>query len=450
MKSWALMKSWTLVRSWLLAFLVAVCAQSALATGMSAQAAEPPGNVIFFHPDGAGVNHWTALRMKEVGPDGRLNWDLLPAMAVYTGHMKDALTGTSHGGATTHAYGVKVEGDSFGMDGTTPITAASGREMSLMQEALAGGRAVGVVQTGHIAEPGTAVFLASSENRKNRDEIAARVIGSGAQVIMAGGEKYLLPEGVNGVHGAGARQDQRNLIEEAKAAGYTIVYDAEELAGLDLSQVEKLLGVFAHEHTFSDQTEEKNRFDNKDAYVEGAPTVAQMARAALAILSRAPGGFFLVVEEEGSDNLANANHAAGTLEALRRADEAIGVLHDFVRYNPATLMLMTSDSDAGGMQVRGPDPRYAIAPDESVPASETNGAPLDGVAGRETPPFLSAPDQRGKRWPFAIAWSTYHDVSGGILVRAAGKNAHKVYGVIDNTDVYAIMYETLFGKKPGQ
>ncbi len=438
------------MKVWALAFLVAVSMQLGLAAGVAAQAIEPPGNVIFFHPDGAGVNHWTALRMMEVGPDGRLNWDMLPAMAVYTGHMKDALTGTSHGGATTHAYGIKVGGDSFGMDGKQPITAASGRKMSLMQEALAEGRAVGIVQTGHIAEPGTAVFLASSEKRKNRDEIAAKVIGSGAQVIMAGGEKYLLPEGTRGVYGEGGRKDARNLIEEAKAAGYKVVYTAKALAELDLSGVDKLLGVFAHEHTFNDQTEEKNRFDKKQAYIDGAPTVAEMARAALAILSRADGGFFLVVEEEGSDNLANANHAAGTLEALRRADEAIGVLHDFVRYNPNTLMLMTSDSDAGGMQVRGPDPRYAFKPDRSVPAAENNGAPLDGVAGRETPPFLSAPDQRGKRWSFAIAWSSYRDVSGGILVRAAGKNAHKVHGVIDNTEIYAIMYETLFGKKPGR
>jgi len=438
------------MKAWALAFLIVAGAQLGLGVGRPAIAAEPPGNVIFFHPDGAGVNHWTALRIKEVGPDGRLNWDMLPAMAVYTGHMKDALTGTSHGGATTHAYGIKVAGDSFGMDRNTPVTAASGRKMSLMQETMAEGRAVGIVQTGHIAEPGTAVFLASSKDRGNRDAIAAQVIGSGARVIMAGGEKYLLPEGVKGAHGQGIRNDGRNLIDEAKAAGYTVVYTAQQLAALDLSRVDKLLGVFAHGHTFSDQTEEKNRFDKKQAYVEGAPTVAEMARAALAILSRSKDDFFLVVEEEGSDNLANANNAAGTLEALRRADEAIGVLHNFVRYNPDTLMLMTSDSDAGGLQVRGPDPRYAVAPDEAVPAAETNGAPLDGVAGRETPPFMSAPDQRGKRWPFAIAWSSYRDVSGGILVRAAGKNAHKVHGVIDNTGIYAIMYETLFGRKPGQ
>jgi len=426
---------------------VLVLFMSLLALAALAQSAESRGNVIFFHPDGAGLNHWTALRMKEVGPDGLLNYDALPGMAVYTGHMKDALTGTSHGGATVHAYGVKVKADSFGMDGTQALVAASGRKLSLMQEAHEDGRAIGIVQTGHIAEPGTAVFLASAEQRKYRAEIAAKVINSGAKVILAGGEKYLGPEGVEGEHGVGVRKDKRNLIQEAEQAGYTIVYTAQQLAGLDLSSVDKLLGVFASGHTFHDQSEEANATEGKPVFVESAPTVAQMADAALEILSRSEDGFFLVVEEEGTDNLANANNARGTLEALRRADEAIGLLHDFVRDNPDTLLLMTSDSDAGGMQVLGPDPRYSIAPSEVVPAKGPNGAPLDGKAGTETPPFISAPDRNGKVWPFAIGWASYYDVSGGILVRAAGMNAHMVHGVLDNTDIYKIMYATLFGNK---
>jgi len=417
---------------------------------LPAAQAQGNGNVIFFHPDGAGLNHWTALRIKEVGPDGRLNYDALPAMAVYTGHMKDALTGTSHGGATVHAYGVKVPGDSFGMHGDQRLTAASGADKSLMQQARDEGRSVGIVQTGHIAEPGSAVFLASSKSRKNRAEIAAKVIGAGARVIMAGGEKYLLPKGVEGVHGEGARKDGRNLIREAQDAGYTIVYTAEQLAARDLSEVDKLLGVFAHGDTYNDQSEEENAREDKQPYAPDAPTVAQMAEAALAILSRSEDGFFLVVEEEGTDNLANANNARGTLEALRRADEAVGLLHGFVRENPDTLLLMTSDSDAGGMQVLGPDPRYAVAPGDVVPGTGPNGAPLDGKAGTGTPPFMSAPDRRGKRWPFAIAWASYYDVSGGILARAAGMNAHMVRGVVDNTEIHDIMRATLFGAKPAR
>lgn len=45
------------------------------------------GNVIFFHPDGTGLNHWSAARLYFKGVDAKLNWDLLPYMAAYRGHM---------------------------------------------------------------------------------------------------------------------------------------------------------------------------------------------------------------------------------------------------------------------------------------------------------------------------------------------------------------------------
>lgn len=179
-------------------------AQQQIAPTPAAPAGQQPGKgVIFFHPDGTGLNHWNALRMLEKGPDGELNWDKLPAMAVYAGHTKDSFTGTSHGGATIHAYGVKVQADSYGLDGRAEITAASGQKASIAEEAMANGRAVGLIQSGHIAEPGTGAFVASVERRNDTDGIAKQVIASGAAVIMAGGERFLLPEGTQGRHGPG-------------------------------------------------------------------------------------------------------------------------------------------------------------------------------------------------------------------------------------------------------
>jgi alkaline phosphatase len=404
--------------------------------------AQDTGNVIFFHPDGTGVNHWGAARIAIVGPDGELNWDRLPALGVYTGHMSDRLTGTSHGGATVHAYGVKVVNDSFGLNGTEEITAASGRMMSIAEEALEAGMAVGLVQSGHIAEPGTAVFVASSESRSNTDDIARQVIESGAQVIMAGGERFLLPEGVEGRHGPGEREDDLNLIERAEELGYTIVYTGDELMALDLGEVERLLGIFAHDHTFNDQERERNLIEGLPTYVETAPTIAEMAEAALTILSRDEDGFFAVIEEEGTDNIANNMNAAGTLEALLRADEAVGVLHGFVEENPNTLLVMAADSDAGGLQVVS----GSLAPEGGAVAATTDGGGiLHGQQGNFGDVFMSAPDSAGVSHPFGIAWTGYNDVAGGILVRAAGLNSEHVEPLMDNTDVYKIMYRTLFG-----
>ena len=45
------------------------------------------GNVIFVHVDGVGVANWQALRFLTVGPDGHIEWDKLPHIAVYRGHI---------------------------------------------------------------------------------------------------------------------------------------------------------------------------------------------------------------------------------------------------------------------------------------------------------------------------------------------------------------------------
>lgn len=425
--------------------LVRIIALAIVASVTTPAWALKQGNVIFFHADGTGANHWSALRLLKAGPDGEIEWDRLPAVATYTGHMRDTLVARSPGGVTSHAYGVKVSANSFGMDGGELLTAASGKPMSIMREALAKGRAVGVVQSGHIAEPGTAVFLASAANRKEYDKIARQVIASQAQVIMAGGERFLLPQGVKGRHGLGERKDNLNFIEEAKERGYTIVYTAKELRALDVSKVHKLLGVFAWSHTFHDKTEEENQKAARPHYLKTAPDIAEMTRVALAILSRAPNGFFLVSEEEGTDNMANRNNAPGQLEALRRADAAIKVIHDYVKANPDTLMIMAADSEAGGLSVLGPRRKY-IKIDAVLPANTPNGLPLDGQEGTGSPPFNAAPDRAGKRWPFGISWETKKDTARPVLVRGAGLKSELIKGKIDNTDIYRLMYLTLFGR----
>ncbi|MEM6973259.1 MAG: alkaline phosphatase [Pseudomonadota bacterium] len=407
-------------------------------------AAQETGNVVFFHPDGTAVNHWTAARMHTVGPDGTLNWDRLPGIGVYTGHMRDRLTGTSHGGATTHAYGVKTVADSFGLDGTAPITAASGQQMSIAEEAMAAGKAVALVQTGHIAEPGTAAFVASVESRSNRHEIARQVIESRAQVIMAGGERYLLPEGVEGRHGAGMRGDDLNLIARAEELGYTIVYSREELLALDPAEVDRLLGVFASDHTFNDQEFERNALAGLPTYAPGAPSIAEMSAVALQIVSRDEDGFFAVIEEEGTDNIANNMNAAGTLEALARADAATGVILDFIDNNPDTLLLMAADSDAAGLQVYTGS--RAFTRDGHVVASTRGGGILKGKQGAFGEVFMAKPDAQGVSLPFAIAFTGYSDVAGGILVRAAGLNHDRVEPLMDNSDIYGLMHTTLFGE----
>ncbi|KJS71675.1 MAG: hypothetical protein JM57_07055 [Comamonadaceae bacterium BICA1-1] len=185
--------------------------------------AVPTGNVIFFHPDGTGLNHWAAHRMYFHGLDGISNWDRLPNMAVYRGHMGNLIHGTSHAGATTHAFGYKVDAfGSFGRDGDgnvgrdRPIRSLSGFNGSVMREAANAGIPVGVVNDGHIGEPGTGAFLAEVGNRDNWQEITRQMIlgrtgmnDTAPWVIMGGGEADALPQGTTTLH--------RNVNEERRA-----------------------------------------------------------------------------------------------------------------------------------------------------------------------------------------------------------------------------------------
>jgi alkaline phosphatase len=409
------------------------------------------GSVIFLHPDGTSASNWVALRNLDVGPDGELEWDKLPAMALYRGHMYDSLTATSNGGATAHAFGVKPWTDAFGLTGGAdpkPIVDEQGRSMSVADQAMREGLSVGLVQSGSAIEPGTAVFVTAVEARKMHDRIAVQLIESGAEVLLSGGERHFLPKGVDGVHGPGDRGDDRNLIEEAKQAGYTVVRTKEELEALP-NDVEKVLGLFASYHTFNDKSEEYLAQRNLPMYDPEAPSVAEMTEAALRILTAKGKRFLLVIEEEGTDNFGNKNNAAGLIEAGRRADAAIGVSRRYIAEHPDTLLITAADSDAGGMRVVGIPMRGRDEIPATLPATDRNGAPMDGVAGTGTAPFVAAPDRFGQRLPFAVVWAAHDDVSGGILVRGEGLNSERIRGSFDNTDIPRLIRFTLFGtEKP--
>jgi alkaline phosphatase len=403
------------------------------------------GNVIFLHPDGTSLSSWMATRFLQVGPAGQLNWDKLPRLAIYDGRLTDALSSSSNGGATVHAWGVRAPHAAYGFV-EPDARSLSGYPGPLMREAQAAGKAVGLVQTGAHYEPGSAVHLVSVAKRANEAEISAQLVASGAPVLLGAGEAWFLPKGAAGRHGPGKREDGRNLVEEAKQAGYTVLYTRDELLAAKAEPNGKFLGLFATDHTFNDRTEEEQRAAQLPHYQPQAPSYAEMIAFALRVLAADPDGFFLVAEEEGTDNFANKNNASGTLEAHARADAGIGVAREFLAAHPDTLVLMASDSAAGGFTVVG-NRAATIDPDKPLAARDYFGAPIDGREGTATPPFIARPDEAGHALPFWISWGARDDTSGGVIVRADGLNADRLGVSVDNIDLYRLMYLTLFGRE---
>jgi alkaline phosphatase len=411
----------------------------------AASAAQPDaGSAIFLHPDGMGANTWAATRLMQVGPDGRLAWDRLPRLAIYVGPMTDSVNASSNGGATTHAYGIRASLDSYGWVGKVEVPfAASGQRMSLMREAQAAGKKVAIFNSAPMTEPGTGAFLATIADRDDEAGIAAQILAAKPDIALGGGEMFFLPKGVRGRHGFGVRIDGRNLVDEAKAAGYTVVFTRDELLALP-DTADRVLGLFAHEATFNEADEATLARKKLTPFQPQAPRFDEMLGFILDRMRDAPNGYLVVGNEEATDNLSGENNAPATLEAAAGADRAIAIALAEARANAALTVVVASDSDNSGMNATSDDlddPKDLPRP---LPARTANGSLLDSDGGK---PFMSAPDARGVRQPFYITWASDSDSAGGTVARGIGPGAAKIEGTIDSTTIYRALYLGLFGRE---
>ena len=259
--------------------------------------------------------------------------------------------------------------------------------------------------------------------------------------LWAAERKFLLPEGMEGHFGPGTRKDGKNLIQKARSEGYHVIYTREELRNIPRN-VKKILGVFAHEDTYNDETEEDLKEQNLKPYEEAAPTIAEMIYYSLKFFERQNKKFFLVVEEEGTDNFSNKNNAEGFFEAGKRALEGVHILRQFLKTRKDTLLIVASNSNAGGLTLADRfSSKDLFTPERVISNQSDNQAPVDRT--EQGVPFLTAPNREGKRLPFAVVWPTKTDTGVGILVKSEGLDSHRIKGTLDNTELYRIMRETL-------
>ena len=260
---------------------------------------------------------------------------------------------------------------------------------------------------------------------------------------------------------------------------------------MDITQVDKVLGIFAYDDTYNDISESElyelgvdvgisqvsKCDDNCRLYEPYAPTYDEMVQFGINFLNlHSDKGFFLVAEEEGTDNFGNNNlNAEGMIEAARRADRAIGHALEFAEDNLNTLVITAADSDAGAAAIISPQQQL----NPEFPALDENGCftepDFPGLDPLESPPdqqplvdgvtdfsivkqemtngtaifcekpFVAQPDQFGNQWQFGVLWlpSGGTDVGGGSITRAYGCNAEDVKGTLDNTELPRIMAECL-------
>ncbi|MGC8784189.1 MAG: alkaline phosphatase [Armatimonadota bacterium] len=203
------------------------------------------------------------------------------------------------------------------------------------------GKKVGLVTTTTITHATPAGFAASHKSRDEEQVIAGQYLDV-VDVLMGGGRRFFDPQ---------QRSDKRDLIAEYQRRGYVLWERREQVRGHE--RPEKVLGLFYGGHV--PYTIDHR---NNPQLWEQVPTLAEMARAALEILSRSPKGFLLQIEGGRVDHAAHSNDAAALLWDQLAFDDAIAVAVDFVRRHPDTLLVITSDHGNSNPGLNGMGEEY--------------------------------------------------------------------------------------------
>lgn len=339
-------------------------------------------NVILFVGDGLTTSMRTAARILSQGLtegkyNGWLEMDQMEAVGIVSTSGYDSLVTDSANSASAYATGHKSAVNAMGVYAdSTPSPNDDPKVENIIELAKrVRGMSTGLVSTSNITDATPAAMVAHTRRRSEQNLIAEQILAGNVDVILGGGARQFLPKSTSGSR----RTDERNLIEEAKAAGYQFVGNATEMKAATSS---KLLGLFA--------------MDNMNVYLDKAilknpavlgsfpdqPTLFDMTETAINALSKNPNGFFLMVEGASIDKQAHSLDWERTIYDTIEFDQAIGVAKRFAEKNDDTLIIVVGDH-AHGMSITG------------------TYHEMDGKTGRE-----------GVRVYEDAGWPTYVDANG--------------------------------------
>lgn len=320
----------------------------------------PVRNVIFMMSDGTPNEAWALTRWVK---GKRLASDDILTGAVQTYGADSIITDSAPGGtafATGHKgtdkgiavspWRLTIAGVNANPDqGYAPLP-------TVLEGARLTGRATGLVATANIQHASPAAFSAHSHDRGRYADIGEQQVYQHIDVVLAGGEQYLLPM----ADGRGVRQDNEDLVRVLKNKGYEYVRTRSEMLA---STGAKLFGMFASDDMVYDL--------DRAEFAPHQPSLAEMTRKAIEVLSRSDKGrrhgFFLFVEGSKVDWAAHANDPSGVVSDLGAYDEAVKVALDFARADGQTLVISTSDHGNGGLTIgRREATKYATTDDDSL------------------------------------------------------------------------------------
>jgi alkaline phosphatase len=400
-----------------------------------------PKNVILMIPDGFGTGSVTMARM---ALGRKLALDSFITGATDTRSSDNFVTDSAAAG-TALAAGIRTYNGAISLDDDRQPVG------TVLEAAKARGMRTGLVTTTRITHATPAVFAAHVPARSMEEEIAAQMLATGPDVMLGGGIEFFRPRP------DGRRTDDRDLLAEARTAGYTVLTEGRELAAAQ----GRVLGLFSTSHLAYEV----------DRPGTGQPSLAEMTEKALALLDN-PRGFFVMVEGGRIDHAAHGNDAVGHLHDVVAYDDAVAAALAFAERDGQTLVISVADHECGGLSI-GRDGVYGYKPDVLLKAkASAEGMMLElgrrlgdarpDVASAEAVLLASAPfdalddDERARlatalqstsQWEpgqtmaslisarALIGWTTGGHTGEDVALHAAGPGSDRLVGHLENYEV---------------
>ncbi len=227
-------------------------------------------NVVIMIGDGMGIAITDFSRIVLVGKDGKLSFEKFPVVALVRTHSYNSLVTDSAAAATALSCGIKTNNGYLGLS-------PDKKEVPhIIELAKKNGKSTGLVTTVSISHATPAGFSAHVSARDELPIVEQYLqFKDKVDIFLGGGIEYFIPSNQEG----SKRKDDRNLLDEFRSLGYTVINSKEELLNLPVAKINKLLGVFKYLDT-------TYFIDRKFVGREDLPTLAELSKIALQILSK--------------------------------------------------------------------------------------------------------------------------------------------------------------------
>ncbi len=307
--------------------------------------AAAPKYVFYFIGDGMGPAQRQSAeyfyKTETQNPKAKLIMNSLPVSALVTTHSDNTLITDSAAGGTALAAGFKTTN---GVISKLP----DGRDIKTIAEAAhVAGYAVGIATTTRITHATPAAFSAHEMSRDSENEIAADQLDSNFEYLAGGGFRHFVgkenPEGLKS-----KRKDERDLVTEFKAKGYTTFIGdnaRDAFRSFEPKKGDKVLATLAYSH-LGMEIDRRNAAEAKNAM----PSLSELTTKGIEVLEAQKKPFFMMVEGGRIDHAAHCNDAAGAIYDTLALDAAIGKAYEFYKKHPEdTLIVIAADHETGGM-----------------------------------------------------------------------------------------------------